>query len=560
MIRKLVVIALLSLAAEARAALVWTTDYDAALRRARGEKKLVLVVTKNCTRCDKVIAAAEAHDAVLRSMEAFVLVRGKARGAKENFQFVDPDGELLVDDGFGADDINRFSLVLTKLRQQAPSIILAVEQRHAGQSAEANLVLGNAYLELEQPQKALWRFERAADDLRARKDRIGEQFAEMHVGFALFVSGQRPRGTQKVESAIRNALNDENAAEAWYILGVIRRIERNERDAIKAFRKAWDFAPANTHVAAAIRNVLEAIDKRPLPSKEGTTSTTVRVIPPARRVVTGSVEFVAEVAGAASFIDFFLDNVKVATVNQRPFAARIDLGSTPRARTVRAVAFDKRRTAIGESVVTVNDREDAFYVTITSPVAERASGDVTLEADVHVPPDRKLAKLELYWKNSRLGTFTEPPFRLVFVMPKDFGYIRALGTLDDGTTAENTKLMNSGTVSETVDVQGVTFIANVLDANGKRVDGLTAKDFRVQEEGQRVDVTLRASADEPVMVGIAIDISRSMRPVQLDVIEIASALVKTIASPKSKVFLVVFDNDARMLHPATSDVASLDAK
>ncbi|HVR39872.1 MAG TPA: VWA domain-containing protein, partial [Thermoanaerobaculia bacterium] len=66
--------------------------------------------------------------------------------------------------------------------------------------------------------------------------------------------------------------------------------------------------------------------------------------------------------------------------------------------------------------------------------------------------------------------------------------------------------------------------------------------------------------EEAATVGIAIDISSSMRPMQLDVIETATALVQTLVSKKTKVFIVVFDNTARILHPPSSDVVSLRAK
>ncbi|HWW60734.1 MAG TPA: VWA domain-containing protein, partial [Thermoanaerobaculia bacterium] len=474
-------------------------------------------------------------------------------------RFLDPAGELIASPKFLPDE-NAFAAMLVKMRTEAPAIIDASERRRTGRTAEADLILGKALLELELPKQALERFERAAKTLREQKDRIGAQFAELNTGFAHFIAGHRAQGIQIIDGVIRNPETNDNAAEAWYLLGSIRRIEHNGRDAILAFRKAWDLATPDTAIASVAHAALASIDKRPIPPKSGAPAATVRVIPPPRKVVTGSAEFIADVDRHAASVDFYLDDVKVATANKPPFAVRINVGNIPRARNVRVIALDANRIPIGEASTTINDRADAFHVTITSPATELISGDTTIEADAHIPDDRHLTKLELYWKNARLATFTEPPFRMVFVAPKEFGYLRAVGTLDDGATAEDTKLVNAGGVSETVNVQGVTFIATVLGKDNKHVTGLTAKDLVVEEEGRRVDVNVRSNEEEPAMVGIAIDISSSMRPMQLDVIEIATALVQTLASEKTKVFLVVFDNTARILHPPSSDVASLREK
>lgn len=557
-------IALALFATNARAALIWTNNLDAAIRRARDEKKVVLVVIRSRA-TNRMLAEAEKHEALVHSLEAFVLALVDARAlgrrrisAPGGVVFLDPAGEIVAAPKY-LPTVNYLGGLLIEVRERVPAIVQASESRLAGRIAEADLILGNVDLELDRTKEAIEKFERAAKTLHAQNDSVGAQLAEINAGFAHFISGH-PMGVQMVERAIRSPESDENAAEAWFILGSIRRIERNERDAIKAFRNAWDLAPPDAFVAAAARSALESLDKRPIPLKAGMKTAIVRVIPPARKVVTGSVEFMAEVDGPADAVDFYLDDVKVATATKQPFAARVDVGNIPRARNVKAVARDARGVPLGEALATINDRADAFHVSITSPAIAVASGDVMIEADAQVPDDRRLTKLELFWKNSRLATFTAPPFRIVFVMPKDFGYLRAVGTLDDGATAEDTRLMNAGGVSEVVNVQGVTFIATVLGKENKRVTGLAANDFVVEEEGKRVDVTTRASDEEAATVGIAIDISGSMRPIQLDLVEIASALVQTIASEKSKVFLVVFDNNARMIHPPSSDVASLRSK
>src|SRR5215212_5235077 len=371
------------LAITANASITWTTDLDAAKRRARDEKKLILLVTKSA---QKLLADAEQHEAVVHSLDDFVLVRGDA-GAP--LRFLDPAGELIVSPKF-LPDVNYFAAMLVKMRVETPAIVDASERRRAGRTAEADLIVGNAYLELELSKQALERFERAAKTLREQHDRVGAQFAEINAGFAYYVSGHRGQGIQILDGAIRSPETNDNAAEAWYLLGSIRRIERNGRDAIAAFRKAWDLATPDSAVAAVAHAALEALDKRPIPPKPGASTAIVRVIPPPRKVVTGSVEFIAEVDRPAAAVDFYLDDVKLATAKKTPFATRINVGNIPRARSVKAIALDARGIPIGEASTTINDRADAFHVTITSPATEVVSGDVTIEADAHVPDNRRL--------------------------------------------------------------------------------------------------------------------------------------------------------------------------
>src|SRR5215212_7380768 len=311
------------LAITANASVTWTTDLDAAKQRARDEKKLILLATKSA---QKLLADAEQHEAVVHSLDDFVLVRGDA-GAP--LRFLDPAGELIVSPKF-LPDVNYFAALLVKMRVETSAIVDASERRRAGRTAEADLIVGNVYLALE-------RFERAAKTLREQNDRAGAQYAEINAGFAYYVSGHRGQGIQILDGAIRSPETNDNAAEAWYLLGSIRRIERNGRDAIAAFRKAWDLATPDSAVAAVAHAALEALDKRPIPRKPGASTAIVRVIPPPRKVVTGSVEFIAEVDRPAAAVDFYLDDVKLATAKKTPFATRINVGNIPRARSVKAI-------------------------------------------------------------------------------------------------------------------------------------------------------------------------------------------------------------------------------
>ncbi|MEA2571059.1 MAG: hypothetical protein QOI24_3060 [Acidobacteriota bacterium] len=105
---------------------------------------------------------------------------------------------------------------------------------------------------------------------------------------------------------------------------------------------------------------------------------------------------------------------------------------------------------------------------------------MNVEAVADVPDGRTLRTLDVFWKDRRLATLTAAPFRVPVELPPGFGYIRVVGTLDDGTVAEDTRVL-SGDAAESVEVQGVVVPATVQDRHGNRMPNLTSSDFVVQE-------------------------------------------------------------------------------
>jgi Ca-activated chloride channel homolog len=263
------------------------------------------------------------------------------------------------------------------------------------------------------------------------------------------------------------------------------------------------------------------------------------------------------VNGNAARVEFLLDDVRVQTVTAAPFQTRIDVGKVPRLHTIKAIAYDAGGKAIGEAVTTVNDRADAPHVSLISPVADEVSGTVAVEADAQVPAGRTLKSVELFWNDARLARFDKPPFRVDFEAPKSFGYFRAVATLDDGTTAEDARVVNAGGMSAEIDVHAIAFIATVVDRDGRHISGLTPADFVVRDEGKPVAATIRESPDEAVTIGLVIDASGSMKSSLVNVMEMATQFLDVTVTPKDKVFIVAFDAEPWVLHPPSSDIASL---
>ncbi|HEX9982084.1 MAG TPA: VWA domain-containing protein [Thermoanaerobaculia bacterium] len=589
------VVLFLLLSAPAQAGVEWTSDVAAAFATARAEDRAVLLHVRSRCRgqCnaeyDKILASLGADPLVAHVIPAVVLLRVEedhVRGvAADLLRKHKPPFVTLIDGAGqplktargtpithrksgksvtfnGVGQLSQQWLIETLQDAYDARAVLArsVKQRLGGNVASADYLLGHVLLRFRMPVQAAERLDVAVKGFRTAGDEAMAQYATIDAAFAWYAGNQKARGRAMISEIMEKPVNVTVEANGWYMRGAMERMIKADRLAINHFRKAYQLAPLGSDVFNMANEALKELDPSPLPPKEGLVAQTlVRLTPPARRTVTGHADFAAEVTGKASRVEFYLDGTRVATDKTAPYRTKIDVGPTPRARTVKAVAFDAQGRAMGESLATVNDREDAFRVNITSPVGPEVMGTATVETNVVVPPGRKLDRVELYWKDDRIATIAALPVRHAVRMNGQFGYLRAVAILDDGSTSEETKLYNVEGSTELMDVSAVTFIATVLDNRGEPVPGLTSKDFTVQDEGKRTDVSVREGVEEPVTIGIAIDSSSSMSAYAPHLGETAARLVEATVRPQDVAFVAAFDSSARIIRPRSNDVAAMRA-
>jgi VWFA-related protein len=103
-----------------------------------------------------------------------------------------------------------------------------------------------------------------------------------------------------------------------------------------------------------------------------------------------------------------------------------------------------------------------------------------------------------------------------------------------------------------VDVVEVPVV--VLDAQGKPVTDLSAQDFQVLEDGQPVAVeTLARSEDQPLSLGLAVDVSGSMQKDFPLVRQATGGFLSKFLRPGDRYFLATFSWDFSLLVPWASD-------
>ena len=283
------------------------------------------------------------------------------------------------------------------------------------------------------------------------------------------------------------------------------------------------------------------------------------LVPPSAEMITGSARFETLVTRPdVDRVELYLDGERVATAHRAPFSARLDLGRLPRPRTVEAVALDAQGTELGRDSVIVNEGAGGtFRVRLIEPRRPDRVGPVDVEADVRVPPNRKLARVEIAWNDERKAMLFAPPFRQRILVPPEspVGYISVTAHLVDGTTAEDVIFMNGPGGDERVEVKLVELYTVVSDPQGRAIRGLTADDFQVFEEGRRQRLAaVRDGAELPLTLGLLLDSSASMTDV-LEQIQIAAIdfLFLTLDPERDRAFLVDFDSTPRLAQPLTGD-------
>jgi len=104
----------------------------------------------------------------------------------------------------------------------------------------------------------------------------------------------------------------------------------------------------------------------------------------------------------------------------------------------------------------------------------------------------------------------------------------------------------------------VVLHASVKNARGEIVTNLERAAFTVYENGKRQPITLFRRDDTPVSLGLLVDNSGSMRTLRSQVEAAALALARA-SNPQDEIFVLNFNDKARIDVPFTSDVAVLEA-
>ncbi|GMU67015.1 MAG: hypothetical protein AMXMBFR36_32890 [Acidobacteriota bacterium] len=261
-------------------------------------------------------------------------------------------------------------------------------------------------------------------------------------------------------------------------------------------------------------------------------------------------------------VDYLLDGERLASSDRAPFAARLDFGSVPAPRRLEAVAFDAASRELGRDAIEVNSGVAPFAVRIVEPRGAITGGTVDLEAEVSLPADARLDRVEIFRDDALEATLYAPPFRHRLSLPADgaAGFVAVVAHAADGTTVEDVRTIGAPGLGERVEVRLVEVVAVVTGADGRPVGDLGIDDFELVEDGvaQRLEA-VRDGSELPLTLGLAIDSSASLYE---EIAEVQGAAIDFLAltlEERDRAFVVDFDSEPRLAADLTGSLGDLTA-
>ncbi|HYI12428.1 MAG TPA: VWA domain-containing protein [Thermoanaerobaculia bacterium] len=531
------------------------------LAAAQRDRKPVTIFfrTRRCVRCDELERGTVPHPAIQRRLPGFAFAtlpatEGEAAklwaSADPGVAFFDRAGVLRARWIFVPDTTN-FGVILDAVTAVAADFERAVVLSESGAPHDGDLHAGIGLARLGRITDARSALGRA----RASGNTETRQAAIVASAVLDANEGKSAHALAELQPVAANPATPKIGADAWLAIGAIHRASDAGEEAIRAFTAAAEVAGNGSPEQAAARQALARLQAARAPAERAA----IHILPLGRQLVSGRQIVKTHVSSAAvARVSFSLDGREIHRVERPPFSATLDFGAVPERRSIRAVAFDRKGRQIGSDERVVNEAGETFWLRLVTPREGVASGSVRVSMNVRVPASRGIRRVAVSWNDAERAVLTAAPWEAVLEIPDgQLGVLRAEAELDDGRTSEDAVLLNAGGVAGRADVQLVELPITIVSRNGI-VPEIAAGRITVREGSKvrRVE-SVATAAETPLTVGLLIDVSDSMQKTLPDVQEAAIRFLETILGERDRAFLVTFDTRARLMQPATSDVAQL---
>ena len=290
----------------------------------------------------------------------------------------------------------------------------------------------------------------------------------------------------------------------------------------------------------------------------GGESTAIRLVAPPGDLHSGFERFDTLLSGSnIERVVFYLDSKTAVTKNRPPFNVEIDLGPYPRMHTLRAEAQDAEGNVVAEDELALNAGEHRFTLRLVEPRAGGRYGEsLTARAEVELPKDRSLERVEFFLDETKVATLYQKPFVQPLRLPsKDAAaYVRAVAYLADGNTTEDVVFINAADTIERMDIQFVELYAAALDGEGRLIEGLGKTDFKVLEDGVEQEVVRFDRVENlPFHAAILLDNSASMGGALEQARFAALRFFQQAITPRDRAAVITFNRFPNLAVKFTND-------
>ncbi|MCB1055953.1 MAG: VWA domain-containing protein [Acidobacteria bacterium] len=305
------------------------------------------------------------------------------------------------------------------------------------------------------------------------------------------------------------------------------------------------FAPSTT-VQAGARSTTSSRLLAEANADLDTGDHSIQVLAPQSALMTGRLRVEALTrGGGVDKVRFSLDDQPVFTKGREPYSVELNLGDTPKIHTIRATSFDSTGRQLATDEVVVNAGPHRFDVRLVEPQRGRTySESVRAQAVVEVPEGETLDRVEFFLNDERVATLYQPPFIQPMIIPsgQPLAYVRAVGYLEDGATAEDVVFVNAPDFVDQVDIQFVELYTSVLNRRGRPVRDLPREDFRVLEDGVEQEIRrFEQVKDLPIHAGILLDVSTSMVTRLDEAVKGALRFFEQVLTPRDRAAVITFN-------------------
>jgi VWFA-related protein len=260
---------------------------------------------------------------------------------------------------------------------------------------------------------------------------------------------------------------------------------------------------------------------------------------------------------------FLVDGEPQLTRGSAPFTAEVRLARYPREQIIRVEGYDADDELVAYDEASINQPRGSFKVRIVEPrQGVVSSGTVAALAEVVIPEDRRIEKVQFLLNNELVREATQAPWNATLEVPDDgqTAYLSVTAILDDGSQSEDVRFLNSPQYLEEVEVNFVELLTTVLDNDRRPVAGLAETDFTVLEDGRPQELAKFELVENlPLSVGITIDTSGSMAMLLPEAQRAAVEFLHKVITPRDQAFAVSFSKEPVLLIPPTDDVGAVEA-
>ncbi len=290
--------------------------------------------------------------------------------------------------------------------------------------------------------------------------------------------------------------------------------------------------------------------------------TSLALVPPRSDIVIGNFRADALASGGEIVAVRFLVDGELQTTQAGPRPwAMLRLARYPTQQVIRVEGLNAEGKVVASDELVLNQQRGDLRLQIDEPPAGLdLQGPVEARVSLVVPEERQVSGVEFRVGERVQAVLKRPPWNAEIAVPAperegELIYLSVKASLDDGSSAEDVRILTSSGITETVEVDLVELYTTVVDRANRPVLGLRAADFAVFENGRRQNLAKFELVEAlPLTVGVAVDASASMEEVLDEAKEAAGQFLTRLMKPGDSCFAIAFDSRPRLLAGRSADV------